>query len=49
MINVKWNFEKPMSDYTPFEVPKDIIDVKKSSTLYPLNNFIRVVDKPFGI
>lgn len=49
-MNVKWTYaEIPKGYRRPFEVPKDIINVTMTKNASRLENYLDIVDQPFGI
>ena len=46
-VNIKWTISK--DNYTPFEVPDDIIHVENKETLTTLAKFVKITDLPLEI
>ena len=46
-VNVKWTINK--DNYTPYEVPEDIIKIEAHESTAALSRFVMIEDKPLKI
>lgn len=49
IVNVRWNYRTPDPLYTPFEVPKEIVNVTRSAHLPKVSTFVKIYDNPFRV
>ena len=47
IVNIKWTFADLVNNKAPFEVPKNLINVKANAKGAALSNFVTITDTPY--